>query len=59
MDNLKVEVMKKVLLIDTEEELKKIKEFASDCIMREYDKDDEDRKAFKKWKEQNGSKEDK
>jgi hypothetical protein len=50
MDNLKVEIIKKLLMLDTKEELIKIKLDVSDAISRECDADDQDQVEFKKWK---------
>ena len=50
MNTLKVEVIKKLLMLDTKEELIKIKLDVSDAISRECDADDKDQVEFKKWK---------
>ena len=50
MNNLKVEVIKKVLMLDTTSELIKVREVVENAISRECDNDEKDREAFKKWK---------
>jgi len=50
MNNLKVEVIKKVLMLDTTSELIKVREVVADAISRECDNDDKDQVEFKKWK---------
>ena len=51
MNNLKVEVIKKLLMLDTKKELIKVRECISDGISNELDQDDRDQVEFKKWKE--------
>ena len=51
MNNLKVEVIKKLLMLDTQKELIKVRECISDGISNELDQDDRDQVEFKKWKE--------
>ena len=51
MEKLKLEVIKKVLMLDTKKELQDIRENVSDAISRECDQDDHDQEEFKKWKE--------
>ena len=51
MNTLKVEVIKKLLMLDTQKELIKVRECISDGISNELDQDDRDQVEFKKWKE--------
>ena len=51
MNNLKVEVIKKLLRLDTKKELIKARECISDGISNELENDDKDLKAFEQWKE--------
>jgi len=51
MNNLKVEVIKKLLMLDTTKELIKVRECISDGICNELDNDEQDQKEFDKWKE--------
>ena len=50
MNNLKIDIIKKLLMLDTENELTKIKLDISDAISRECDKDEKDQAEFAKWK---------
>jgi len=51
MEKLKIEVIKKVLMLDTMTELQNVRECVSDAISRECDLDDKEQEEFKKWKE--------
>ena len=51
MNNLKIEVIKQLLMIDTTEWLEKIKQVVVDGICAENDQDAKDQEAFAKWKE--------
>jgi len=51
MDKLKIEVIKKVLMLDTITELQNVRECVSKSISRECDLDDKEQEEFKKWKE--------
>ena len=57
MNNLKVDTIKKLLMLDTEKELSKIKLDISDAISRECDNDDKDQVEFAKWKAERGKNE--
>ena len=50
MDNLKVEVIKKLLMLDTKKELIKVRECISDGISNELDNDEKEQKEFAEWK---------
>ena len=50
MENLKIEIIKKVLMLDTKSELQTVRENVSDAISREFDKEDQEEQEFKKWK---------
>ena len=54
MNNLKIEVIKQLLMIDTTEWLEKIKQVVVDGICAENDQDAKDQKEFAKWKEERG-----
>ena len=54
MNNLKVEIIKKLLMLDTKKELIKARECISDGISNELDNDEKDQEAFAKWKEERG-----
>jgi len=50
MNNLKVEIIRHLLMIDTTEWLEKIKQVVVDGICAENDQDSKDKEAFAKWK---------
>tara|TARA_R110000765_G_C18462022_1_gene549918 strand:+ start:65 stop:271 length:207 start_codon:yes stop_codon:yes gene_type:complete len=50
MNNLKVEVIKKLLMLDTKKELIKARECISDGISNELANDEKDQEAFEQWK---------
>tara|TARA_Y100000310_G_scaffold225203_1_gene227218 strand:- start:212 stop:382 length:171 start_codon:yes stop_codon:yes gene_type:complete len=50
MDKLKLEIIKKVLMLDTMEEVRNIRENVSDAITKECDLEDKEQEEFKKWK---------
>ena len=50
MNNLKIDVIKKVLMLDTQKELKKVLDFVGVSISKELDNDEKDQKAFEQWK---------
>ena len=57
MDNLKIEVIKKLIMIDTKKELITIRECIADAISRECDNDEQDQAEFAKWKAERGKNE--
>ena len=50
MYKLRIEVIKKVLMLDTITSLENVRDNVIDQISRELDKDDQDQAEFKKWK---------
>ena len=48
---MKINIIKKVLLLDSKVELEKVYSFVNEAICRELDKDDKEQVEFKKWKE--------
>ena len=50
MNNLKVEVIKKLLMLDTKKDLIFVRECISEPISNELDNDEKDQKAFEQWK---------
>ena len=50
MNNLKVEVIKKLLMLDTKKELIKASECISDGISNELADDEKNQEAFEQWK---------
>ena len=51
MENKKLEIIKRVLMLSTITELDIVRENVMDAISRECDEDDKDEQEFKKWKE--------
>jgi len=51
MSNLKIDVIKKVLMLDTKQELQNVLDVVGNAISRELEQDDKDHVEFKKWKE--------
>ena len=54
MNNLRIDVIKKVLMLDTKEELSKVLDFVGASISKELDNDEKDQKAFEQWKAEKG-----
>ena len=50
MENNKIKLIKKVLMLDTQKEINNVLEFVSDAISRECDQDELDKKTFEQWK---------
>jgi vacuolar-type H+-ATPase subunit I/STV1 len=59
MDKLKLEIINKLLMLTSNKEIEDLKEYVQQAVYREIDEDDKQQEEFKKWKEQNGSKENK
>jgi len=59
MDKLKLEIINKLLMLTSNKEIEDVKEYVQEAVYREIDEDDKQQKEFKKWKEQNGSEENK
>ena len=51
MENKKLEIIKRVLMLNTKTELDTISQNVMDSISRECDQDDKEQEEFKKWKE--------
>ena len=51
MENKKLEIIKRVLMLNTKTELDTISQNVMDSISRECDQDDHDQEEFRKWKE--------
>ena len=52
MENQKLEIIKKVLMLNSKTELDIVRENVRDAICRECDQDDHDQDLFKQWKEE-------
>ena len=55
MEN-KIDIIKKVLMLDTQKEIRNVLEFVADAISRECDQDDLDQKHFAEWKKEREAK---
>ena len=51
MESLKLEIIKKVLMLSTIQEVKNLRENVCDAISRECDQEDHDQELFKQLKE--------
>ena len=51
MEN-KIDIIKKVLMLDTQKEISNVLEFVSDAISRECDQENLDNEQFKEWKKE-------
>ena len=52
MENNKIQLIKKVLMLDTQKEIDSVLEFVSDAISRECEQDDLDQNHFAEWKKE-------
>ena len=52
MEKLKLEIIKKVLMLSTRTQLDTVRDNVMDAISRECDQDDKDEQEFKQWKEE-------
>ena len=52
MEKQKLEIIRKLLMLDTIAELNTVRECISDAISRECDLEDQKEQEFKKWKEE-------
>jgi len=50
MESLKLEIIKKIMMLDTKAELLTMRDNVSDAISREFDVEDKEEQEFKKWK---------
>ena len=53
--NLKLDIIEKVLMLNSKTELDIVRESVRDAISRECDEDDREQEEFKKWKEDQAS----
>jgi len=51
MEKLKLDIIRKVLMLTSKTEIDIVRENVRDAISRECDQDDHDQEEFKKWKE--------
>ena len=52
MEKQKIEIIKRVLMLSTLNEVEKVNQNVIDAISRECDQDDKDEQEFKQWKEE-------
>ena len=52
MENKKLEIIKRVLMLSTTTELDNVRECLSNAISRECDLEDQQEQEFKQWKEE-------
>ena len=52
MEKQKLDIIKKVLMLSTTNELDNVRECLSNAISRECDLEDQDEQEFKQWKEE-------
>ena len=50
MEKQKLEIIKKIMMLDTRTEVQNVLECVSSSISRECDLDDQEQEEFKKWK---------
>ena len=48
--SLKIDIIKKVLMLDTTQELQNVLDVVGNAISRELDADDREQAEFRKWK---------
>ena len=51
MEKIKLEIIRKVLMLDTLKEVKNMRENICDAVSRDCDLEDQQEQEFKKWKE--------
>ena len=52
MNRLKLSIIKRVLMLDTEKELQKVEVNVLDAISRELASEDKEKEEFEKWKKE-------
>ena len=50
MEKLQVETIKKLLMLSSKNELGRVRDYISEAISRECDRDDKDQEDFEQWK---------
>ena len=49
MSNLKIDIIKKVMMLDTKKELQNVLDVVGNSINRELDNDDKEQEEFRQW----------
>ncbi len=57
MSNLKIDIIKKVMMLDTKKELQNVLDVVGNSISRELDNDDKEQEEFRQWKSKKNSEE--
>ena len=57
MSNLKIDIIKKVMMLDTRQELQNVLDVVGNSINRELDNDDKEQEEFRQWKSKKNSEE--
>ena len=57
MSNLKIDIIKKVMMLDTKKELQNVLDVVGNSINRELDNDDKEQEEFRQWKSKKNSEE--
>ena len=57
MSNLKIDIIKKVMMLDTRQELQNVLDVVGNSISRELDNDDKEQEEFRQWKSKKNSEE--
>jgi hypothetical protein len=55
MEKQKLDIIKKVMMLDSKVEVRTVLENVCDAMAREFDKDDQEEQEFKKWKAKKNS----
>ena len=50
MSKLKIDIIKKVMMLDTRQELQNVLDVVGNSISRELDNEDKEQEEFKQWK---------
>jgi hypothetical protein len=57
MSKLKIDIIKKVMMLDTRQELQNVLDVVGNSISRELDNEDKEQEEFKQWKSKKNSEE--
>ena len=52
MENIKLDIIRRVMMLETEKSLETIQNSIGIELSREYDKEEQEEQEFKKWKEE-------
>ena len=57
MEKTKIDIIKKVMMLDTKQEVETVLKNVSDAMSREFDLEDKEEQEFKRWKAKKNSEE--